>query len=84
MSFVTTRLSEEPCSQHSSQVNPGAAAALAVGLIGNWWQSWEGFLLCSPSPIGSGELCSFPAMRHVYMMAFKMLFIWLFWRRSLN
>lgn len=49
MSFVTMQLSEEPCSQLSNQVNRGAAASLAVGLVDNQGQSWEGF--CSALPV---------------------------------
>lgn len=84
MSFVTMQLSEEPCSQLSNQVNRGAAASLAMGLVDNQGQSWEGFLLCPPGLIGSRELCSFPAVMHVSIMAFEMLFIWSFWHWSLN
>lgn len=49
MSFVTMQLSEEPCSQLSNQVNRGAAASLAMGLVDNQGQSWEGF--CSALPV---------------------------------
>lgn len=73
VSFMVVHLSDELCSHLSNQVNGVTVALLKI------WQITDrraGKAFCSAltvSPVGSGELCSFPTTICISIMVFKML-----------